>query len=67
MVTQYTQWTIDEGPPKVTYQVATESEGDPPPPQEDIDLHQRLVAQAQATPGLEPLPGTVASWQVPPS
>lgn len=68
MVTQYTKWTTSLGPPKTSFQVATESDGDPPPPQADIDLHVRLVAQAQATAGLEPVPGEpIIEWQVPPS
>lgn len=67
-VTQYTKWTIDAGPPKLTYQVATISEGEPPPPFEDQQLHQRLVSIAMETEGYVPVAGfPILDWTEPPS
>lgn len=68
-VTQHTKWTIDAGPPQVTYQVSTVSEVDEPPvPFEDQQLHQRLVQIAMSTPGFVPVAGyPILDWTVPPS
>lgn len=69
-VTQHTKWTIDAGPPALTYQVSTVSEADdePPPPFEDQQLHARLVEIAMGTEGFVPVAGfPILDWTVPPS